>query len=91
MCRASEIAADYGLVTRANRHFRPRDTLTLAESLGILFRTLDIPLSQTSTRTLAGNVPDWQKRIILTINEQSTNTRFFRAKFVRSLIFPPAL
>lgn len=33
VCRAAEIAADYGIVTRANATFRPYDTITLAEGL----------------------------------------------------------
>mgnify|MGYP001019878195 CR=1 FL=1 len=33
VCRAAEVSADNGIVSRANTKFRPRDTLTLAESL----------------------------------------------------------
>ncbi len=57
-------------MTRANLNFRPRDTLTLAESLGIVMKALDISLSTTSTTTIAGNLPAWHKRIILTIQEK---------------------
>lgn len=70
VCRAAEMAADYGLVTRANLSFRPHDTLTLAESLGITMNSLGISLSTTSTATVPGNIPAWQKRLILTLEEQ---------------------
>lgn len=70
VCRAAELSADYGIVTRANLYFRPRDVLTLAEALGITIKALDIPLSNTSTTTIQGNMPDWQKRIFLTIKEE---------------------
>lgn len=71
VCRAAEVSADNGIVSRANTKFRPRDTLTLAESLGLLVKALNIPLSTASTSTVAGNKPDWQKRIILTLREQN--------------------
>lgn len=70
VCRAAELSADYGIVTRANLYFRPRDVLTLAEALGITIKALDIPLSNTPTTTIQGNMPDWQKRIFLTIKEE---------------------
>lgn len=69
MCRAAELSADYGIVTRANLYFRPRDFLTLGEAMGIVIKALDIPLSNTSTSTIAGSFPTWQKRLILTIQE----------------------
>lgn len=70
VCRAAERAADFGLVTRANLYFRPHDTLTLAESLGIILNSLAISHSSTSTATISGTLPAWQKRLILTIQEQ---------------------
>lgn len=70
VCRAAELSADYGIVTRANLYFRPRDVLTFAEALGITIKALDIPLSNTPTTIIQGNIPDWQKRIFLTIKEE---------------------
>ena len=70
MCRAAELSADYGIVTRANLYFRPRDFLTLGEALGIVIKALDIPLSNTSTNTISGTLPAWQKRIVLTVQEK---------------------
>lgn len=70
VCRAAERAADFGLVTRANLYFRPHDTLTLAEGLGITLNSLAISHSSTSTTTIPGTLPAWQKRLILTIQEQ---------------------
>jgi hypothetical protein len=36
ICRAVELAADNALVTRANKRFRPQDTITRAEALAIM-------------------------------------------------------
>lgn len=36
ICRAVEMAADNGLVSRGNTKFRPQDKITRAESLAIL-------------------------------------------------------
>lgn len=69
MCRAAELSADNDIVTRANLHFRPHDTLTLAEALGITLKSLNIQLSTTATSTISDSLPDWQKRLILTIQE----------------------
>ncbi len=71
VCRAAEVSANNGIVSRNNTRFRPRDTLTLAESLGLMIKALNIPLSTSSTSTISGNIPDWQKRIILTLREQN--------------------
>ncbi len=70
VCRAAELAADADIVTRVNTFFRPRATLTLAEALGIVIKSLNISLSSTSTSTVSGNLPAWQKRLILTIQEK---------------------
>lgn len=69
VCRAAELSADQGIITRANLRFRPHDTLTLAEALGITIKALNIPLSTTPTSTIGGSEPDWQKRLVLTIAE----------------------
>ena len=58
-------------MTRANLFFRPRDVLTLAEALGITIKALNIQLSNTSTNAISGSLPEWQKRLILTIQEQN--------------------
>lgn len=69
VCRAAELSADQGIITRANLHFRPHDTLTLAEALGITIKSLNIALSTTPTDTIGGSEADWQKRLVLTIAE----------------------
>jgi hypothetical protein len=70
VCRAAELSADADIVTRANLLFRPHDTLTLGEALGILLKGQNISLSTTATSTIPGDLPDWQKRLILTIQEK---------------------
>lgn len=69
VCRAAELSADQGFITRANLHFRPHDTLTLAEALGISLQSLDIALSSSSISAIPDTLPDWQKRLILTLQE----------------------
>lgn len=69
VCRAAELSADNDIVTRANTSFRPHDTLTLAEALGITLKSLNIQLSTTATSTISATLPDWQKRVILTLQE----------------------
>jgi hypothetical protein len=69
VCRAAELSADNDIITRANLHFRPQDTLTLAEALGITIKSIGIPLSNASIVGISDNIPDWQKRIIRTIEE----------------------
>lgn len=46
MCRAVELAADNGIITRANARVRPADRITRAEALAILLKTGKITLSQ---------------------------------------------
>ncbi len=38
--------------------------------MGIVIKVLDIPLSNTSTSTISGSLPVWQKRLILTVQEK---------------------
>ena len=71
VCRAAELSSDHGIVTRANLYFRPRSILTLGEALGIVIKAQDIPLSTRSTNIISGSLPDWQKRLILTIQDQN--------------------
>ena len=70
VCRAAEVSADNGIVSRANTKFRPRDTLTFAESFGLLVKALNIHLSTKPTSSIDVYIPDWQKRLILTAGEQ---------------------
>lgn len=39
ICRAVEIAADEGLISRSNTKFRPSDTITRAEALAIIYKS----------------------------------------------------
>jgi hypothetical protein len=69
-CRVVEFAADYSIVTRVNSRFRPLDSLTLAESLKIVMVGLQIPLTTSDPQIIPGNIPQWQKHIILTLRER---------------------
>ncbi|MCB9806944.1 hypothetical protein H6768_03560 [Candidatus Peribacteria bacterium] len=70
VCRAAELSADSGIITRANLHFRPHDSLTLGEALGITIKALGIQLSAHSIAGISDPIPEWQKRLILTIQER---------------------
>jgi len=71
VCRAAELSSDHDIVTRANLYFRPRSVLTLGEALGIVIKAQAIRLSTRSTNIISGSLPDWQKRLILTIQDQN--------------------
>jgi hypothetical protein len=71
VCRAAELAADNHIISRINTLFRPRDTLTVAEAIGIAIKTLDIPLSTSDTSAIKSAMPAWQKRILLTLSENN--------------------
>lgn len=45
VCRALELAADSGLISRANTYARPTDRVTRSEALAILLKTGKISLS----------------------------------------------
>lgn len=70
VCRSAEISADHDIVTRANLTFRPHDSLTLAEGLAVAMKALGIQISTASTTHIPGNLPIWQKRILVTIEEK---------------------
>lgn len=44
VCRAVELAADNGIISRANTRARPMDTVTQAEALAILLKTGKVSL-----------------------------------------------
>ncbi len=73
MCRSVELAADLGLITRANTRFRPQDSITRAEALAILMsgRGTQYPKNVTigaNSKPIAGlyslKVPQWQRDLI---------------------------
>jgi len=53
VCRALEIAADNGMITRANTKARPTDFVTRAEALAILLKTGKVSLSSPRRVTQA--------------------------------------
>lgn len=52
VCRVAEVSADNRIVSRENLRFRPQDVVTLAESLGILVMSTNIPRSNISNDTI---------------------------------------
>lgn len=46
VCRAIELAADNGIISRENKNARPRDTVTRAEALAMLLKTGKVSLSE---------------------------------------------
>lgn len=71
VCRAAEISADNGFVSRSNRFFRPRDTLTVAEAFWLLVKSHNFSMYEGSISHIQWDIPDWQKRLIVTVNSAS--------------------
>jgi len=46
ICRAVEIAADHGIISRENMAARPQDPITRAESLAIMIEASNYPLQK---------------------------------------------
>ncbi len=46
ICRAVELAADAGLVSRTNTKFRPQDEITRAEALAVIMQAYNLSLKQ---------------------------------------------
>lgn len=73
ICRATELAADAGLVSRANATFRPQDKITKAEALALLWASVNLDTALPQYWEIRLEAPmkfddaraDWQKRIIL--------------------------
>jgi len=74
VCRAVELAADHGIISRANTTFRPKDSVTRAESLAMLSGVVCLPrLTAREYGFLEGTDPeliiqhsnknDWQKTL----------------------------
>lgn len=72
VCRAFEIGADKGLVTRANASTRPRDIVTRAEALAIIVQAGNIPLSpENYTMNWLKNqwYADWQTKLLSSLTD----------------------
>ncbi|MCB9807107.1 S-layer homology domain-containing protein [Candidatus Peribacteria bacterium] len=69
ICRATELAADAGLVSRANATFRPQDKITRAEALSIIMRSVGLfanGQASFSTFPYSDVVPSsWQAYVVL--------------------------
>lgn len=71
VCRTFEIAADNGLVTRANERTRPRDFITRAEALAIVVQSLSVSqdFSQYTNNFMASaGYADWQTRLLMSVD-----------------------
>ena len=73
ICRAMELAADVGMITRSNSKARPKDSITRAEALAILMKAGGISTNLTeqqkitiqSFRLLFENDISWQQNTIM--------------------------
>lgn len=66
ICRAVELAADAGFVSRTNTRFRPQDKITRAEAFSILLKSGNISLindEQSIARTADIWAQKWQKDV----------------------------
>lgn len=61
VCRAMEIAADYGIISNKNGTVRPLDPLTRAEALGIILKAGGIDYARNIPRSGSdGALAQWQ-------------------------------
>lgn len=65
-CRAIEIAADNGVVSKLNKTFRPESNITRAEALAILLKAAGIQVNTWSTSSFSDVTVDWQINVINT-------------------------
>jgi hypothetical protein len=67
-CRAAELAADAGIVSRTNATFRPQDNITKAEALAIIMKAWNINAPSWATVAVfpySDVLVGWQSDIIL--------------------------
>lgn len=72
VCRAFEMGADNGFVTRANGITRPRDSITRAEALAIVVQAWDIPLypeNYTTNWLKQQGYADWQTKLLSSLTD----------------------
>ena len=65
-CRAIEIAADNGVVSKLNKTFRPESNITRAEALAILLKAAGIEVNTWSTSSFSDVTVEWQMNVINT-------------------------
>ena len=51
VCRAAEMAADVGIISRENKRLRPRDSVTRAEALAMIVKTSGMELNPDNYTT----------------------------------------
>lgn len=69
ICRATELAADAGLVSRANATFRPQDKITRAEAFAIIYKSSGIQAQDCGWGPLwfKDVTVEWQKKLLYDI------------------------
>lgn len=68
-CRAAELAADAGIVSRANAKFRPQDKITRAEAFAIIYKSAGIQAQDCGWGPLwfKDVTAEWQKKLLYDI------------------------
>lgn len=96
ICRAVELAADNGLITRSNQTFRPQDKITRAEALAIILQARWIKLEIYSewmlwrdTWLLDENLNeqvtvDWQKNVFYSYFNFISRLSLSGTQFIRT-------
>lgn len=72
VCRAAEMAADDGIISRENKRLRPRDSVTRAEALAMIVKTSGMELNpENYTMNWLKNLgyADWQTRLLSSITD----------------------
>lgn len=64
VCRAVELAADDGIISRANTKARPKDFITRAEALAIIMNSLNECNRPVGRLTFFADVHNWQEPLL---------------------------
>lgn len=62
-CRAAELAADEGIVSKANTKFRPTDNITRAEALAMVLKAAKIEIMTGAAASFNDTSIEWQKNV----------------------------
>ena len=73
ICRATELAADTGMISRQNKRFRPNDMVTYTEGLSIIYKASGLNPTWTEKPEFISRqkLLDWQKQVLYSIYNTS--------------------
>jgi hypothetical protein len=73
VCRAVELAADRGLITQENKTTRPRDNITKAEALAMIWKGAGMDITDYAGNEAVGSFVDYRTNPSVTANQWQEN------------------